>query len=171
MARQAQDSRKLDDIGSYLPRGERGSMSVRQVMVEKARHGVISIAPQSSVFEALSLMAEQNIGAVVVVREGEVIGVLSERDYARKVILIGKSSRETKVEEIMGTPVVTVTPETTVAECMAMMTGRFLRHLPVLEDGELVGLVSIGDVVKALLADQEDRLGRIEAYISGAYPT
>jgi len=171
MTRSQQDPVRLDDIGSYLPRGERGSMSVRQVLKEKIRQGVTTISPHSSVFDALSLMAEKNIGAIVVLREGEVVGVVSERDYARKVILIGKSSRETKVEEIMGTPVVTVSPEATVAECMALMTGRFLRHLPVVEEGELVGLVSIGDVVKTLLADQEDRLGRIEAYISGAYPT
>jgi CBS domain-containing protein len=102
--------------------------------------------------------------------QGAVVGVISERDYARKVILIGKSSRDTLVEEIMGTPVLTVTSGTTVAQCLALMTERYLRHLPVVDDGLLVGLVSIGDLVKALFADQQERLGRIEAYISGTYP-
>ena len=97
-------------------------------------------------------------------------GIFSERDYARKVILIGKTAHETRVEEIMGTPALTVAPGATVAECLAMMTDRRIRHLPVIADGVLVGLVSIGDLVKALLADQEERLGRIEAYISGTYP-
>ena len=160
----------LDDIGALLPKPGSGSMSVREVLVQKRQREVLSIGPKDTVFDALSRMAEKNVGALVVVEGGRVVGVVSERDYARKVILIGKSSRETAVEEIMGAPAVTVTTGTTVAECMALMTGRHLRHLPVLADDVLIGLVSIGDLVKTLLADQEARLGKIEAYISGSYP-
>jgi len=115
-------------------------------------------------------MAEKDVGALVVVDGENVIGVVSERDYARKVILIGKASRETAVEEIMGAPPVTVTTRTTVAECMALMTSRRIRHLPVVSEGVLIGLVSIGDLVKAMLEEMEARLGKIEAYISGTYP-
>ena len=161
---------KLDDIGGLLPRPGRVAAPVRQVLFRKASRETFTVGPRQSVYEVLSLMAEKNIGALVVVEGDRVVGVVSERDYARKVIQIGKSSRETEVEEIMGAPPVTVTSATTVGECLALMTGRFLRHLPVVEDGRLVGLVSIGDLVKALIADQEERLGRIEAYISGTYP-
>lgn len=163
-------TRELDDVGTYLPKHECGSRSVMAVLHEKARKGIITVGPAATVFDALCLMAENNIGALVVLEKGRVVGVISERDYARKVILIGKSSRETTVAQIMGTPAVTVSSAATVAECMALMTGRFIRHLPVVADGALVGLVSIGDLVKALLADQEERFGRIEAYISGTYP-
>ncbi|HWR98050.1 MAG TPA: CBS domain-containing protein [Candidatus Methanoperedens sp.] len=161
----------MDDIGTYLPKQESGSMPVREVLVAKRQREVLTIGPKDTVYAALSRMAAKNVGALVVVDGERVVGVVSERDYARKVILIGKASRETAVEEIMGTPAVTVSTGTTVAECMALMTSRHLRHLPVLVDGVLVGLVSIGDLVKALLADQQARLGKIEAYISGTYPT
>jgi CBS domain-containing protein len=164
------DARELDDIGAFLPKGGSGSTPVREVLLQKREREVLTIGPKSTVFEALSRMAEKNVGALVVVDGGRVVGVVSERDYARKVILIGKASRETAVEEIMGTPAVTVSTGTTVAECMALMTGRHLRHLPVVSDDVLIGVVSIGDLVKALLADQEARLGKIEAYISGSYP-
>jgi CBS domain-containing protein len=166
----AQQGGRLDDIGTYLPKNDSGSVLVREVLVEKPQREVYTIGPRDTVFEALSRMAEKNVGALVVIEGAKVVGVVSERDYARKVILIGKSSRETAVEEIMGTPPVTVATGATVAECMALMTSRHLRHLPVVSDGVLVGLVSIGDLVKALLADQEARLGRIQAYISGSYP-
>jgi len=161
---------RLDNIGELLPKPGRGAAPVRAVLQQKSRREVFTVGPQTSVLDALTLMAERNIGALVVLDGGRVAGVVSERDYARKVILIGKSSRETSVAEIMGSPAVTVTTATTVGECLALMTERFLRHLPVVDDGLLVGLVSIGDLVKALLADQEERLGRIEAYISGTYP-
>jgi CBS domain-containing protein len=160
----------MDNVGELLPRPGRGASPVRVVLQQKDRREVFTVGPRTPVFDALSLMAERNIGALVVVDGGRVAGVVSERDYARKVILIGKSSRETTVAEIMGTPALTVSTSTTVGECLTLMTQRFLRHLPVVDDGLLVGLVSIGDLVKALLADQEERLGRIEAYISGAYP-
>jgi CBS domain-containing protein len=157
-------------IGELVPKAGRGAVAVRTVLQRKTHRGVVTIGPKASVFDALRLMADHNVGAVIVLDEGKVLGVLSERDYARKVILIGKTSRETAVTEIMGTPAMTVPTSATVAECLALMTGRFLRHLPVVEDGRLVGLVSIGDLVKELIADQEERIGRIEAYISGTYP-
>ena len=160
----------FDNIGEILPKTSKGVTPIRVVLQQKASREVSTIGPKSSVYDALSLMAERNIGAVVVMEGGRVAGVISERDYARKVILIGKNSRETAVEEIMGTPPVTVSTSTTVGECLALMTERFLRHLPVVDEGLLVGMVSIGDLVKALLVDQEERLGRIEAYISGTYP-
>ena len=170
MAQQPRQEKGLDDIGTFLPKNDSGSMTVREVLLGKRQREVLTIGPKDSVYDALSRMAEKNVGALVVVDGGRVVGVVSERDYARKVILIGKASRETAVEEIMGAPPVTVSTGTTVAECMALMTGRCLRHLPVVADDVLIGLVSIGDLVKALLADQEARLGKIEAYISGAYP-
>lgn len=170
MGQLAQEGSRLDDIGTYLPKNDSGSMPVREVLVAKPQREVYTIGQKDTVFDALSRMAEKNVGALVVMDGARIVGVVSERDYARKVILIGKASRETAVEEIMGTPPVTVSTGTTVAECMALMTSRYLRHLPVVSDDVLVGLVSIGDLVKALLADQEARLGKIQAYISGSYP-
>ena len=130
MERTSSLTRELDDIGSYLPKAGCGSRPVAAVLHDKARAGVVTVGPEDTVYDALRLMAENNVGALVVVDKGRVAGVLSERDYARKVILIGKASRETAVEEIMGAPPVTVSPAATVAECMALMTGRFIRHLP-----------------------------------------
>ena len=170
MGQEKPSGERLDDIGSYLPKSKSGSTLVRLVLQKKAHRDVFTIGPKASVYDALRLMADRNIGALVVVDGERVLGVVSERDYARKVILAGKASREIVVEEIMGTPAVVVTPKATVAECMALMTSRFLRHLPVVEDGVLVGLVSIGDMVKSLFEEQEQRLGKIEAYISGSYP-
>jgi CBS domain-containing protein len=160
----------FDNIGEILPKTGKGVTPIRVVLQQKASREVSTVGPKTSVFDALTLMAGRNIGALVVMEAGRVAGVVSERDYARKVILIGKNSHETTVAEIMGTPPVTVTTSATVGECLALMTERFLRHLPVVDEGLLVGLVSIGDLVKALLVDQEERLGRIEAYISGTYP-
>lgn len=171
MEKTNQQGKRLDDIGEYLPKSASGSTLVRLVLQQKAHRDVFTISPKATVYEALSLMAAKNIGALVVADGGRVVGVISERDYARKVILIGKASRETAVEEIMGAPAVTVSPSTTVAACLALMTERYLRHLPVVEEGLLVGVVSIGDLVKSLFEDQQQRLGKIEAYISGAYPT
>jgi CBS domain-containing protein len=170
MGNTKQPGERLDNIGSILQKSTSGSTLVRMVLQRKAHRDVSTIGPKVSVYDALHLMATRNIGALIVLDGDRVTGVISERDYARKVILAGKASRETRVEEIMGTPVVTVTPATTVAECMALMTSRFLRHLPVVEEGSLVGLVSIGDIVKSLFEEQEQRIGKMEAYISGGYP-
>lgn len=161
----------LDNIGEYLPKTASGSTPVRVMLQRKRHRDVFTVGPKESVYEALRAMAERNVGALVVLENERVVGVVSERDYARKVILAGKASRETAVGEIMGAPAVTVTPGTTVAECMTLMTQRYIRHLPVVDEGVLVGVVSIGDVVKSLFAEQEQRLGKIEAYISGTYPT
>jgi CBS domain-containing protein len=170
MGQVGERDRQNGNVIGDLPKAGHGSAPVRTVLQQKARREVYAVGAKTSVFDALSLMAQHNIGALVVMDNGRVVGVISERDYARKVILIGKSSRETAVEEIMGTPVLTVTSGTSVADCLALMTERYLRHLPVVDEGLLVGLVSIGDLVKALFVDQQERLGRIEAYISGTYP-
>jgi CBS domain-containing protein/ketosteroid isomerase-like protein len=114
-----------------------------------------SVAPDTTVFEALQLMADKGIGAVVVKEDGRLVGVMSERDYARKVILKGKASRDIPVREIMTERVVTVYPDTLCTECMALMTEKHIRHLPVVETGKLVGLISIGDVVKAVISEQQ----------------
>jgi CBS domain-containing protein len=118
-------------------------------------HKVWSVKPDDTVYEALQLMADQGIGAVVVLDGDKLVGVMSERDYARKVILVGKASRETLVREIMTEKVITVFPNTSVDECMAIMTQRRIRHLPVMDQGKPVGLVSIGDVVKAIISEQQ----------------
>jgi CBS domain-containing protein len=114
-----------------------------------------SVAPDTTVFEALQLMADKGIGAVVVKEDGKLVGVMSERDYARKVILKGKASRDISVREIMTERVVTVYPDTLCTECMALMTEKRVRHLPVVETGKLVGLISIGDVIKAVISEQQ----------------
>lgn len=127
---------------------------------------VYAVAPATSVYEALQLMAEHNVGAVVVLDGDRLAGIMSERDYARKVILKDRTSRETRVEEIMTPDVVTVSPETTVTECMQLMTDRRVRHLPVVEGGVIVGLVSIGDVVRAVISQQEALIEQLERYIT-----
>ena len=140
--------------------------TVKQMLESKPR-GVVTIAPNASVFEALELMAERDIGAVVVVDDGYVVGILSERDYARKVILHNKSSRDITVDEIMTDRVLYVGPTHTVEECMALMTERRCRHLPVVENGRVIGLVSIGDLVKATIDEQEFTINQLKNYIAG----
>ncbi|HNS00939.1 MAG TPA: CBS domain-containing protein [Anaerolineae bacterium] len=143
-------------------------MTVSDLLREKGT-AVWAVRPDATVFEALELMAEKNIGAVLVLDDGRLVGIMSERDYARRVILMGKSSRETAVSEIMTARVLCVRVRQTVAECMALMTEKRVRHLPVLDDaGHLAGLVSIGDVVKAVIAQQEFTITNLERYITGA---
>ncbi len=139
---------------------------VRDILQDKGNQ-VWTIGPDQTVFDALNLMADKQIGALVVVDDQKVIGMLSERDYARKVILKGKTSRETPVREIMTSKVCYVSPDRTVDECMALMTDKNIRHLPVLENENLSGLVSIGDVVKSMISEREFIIERLEAYISG----
>ena len=139
---------------------------VRQLLAAKPNQ-IHTVAPDTSVFEALERMARHDIGALVVVQEGDVVGMFSERDYARKVILQGRASRETRVRDIMTSEVLTVEPSRTTGDCMQLMTDRRVRHLPVLEDGRLVGLVSIGDVVKAVMAEQVFMIEQLESYIRG----
>ncbi len=141
-------------------------ITVKEFLQTKG-HDVLSITPDATVYEALKIMADKNVGALVVLDGETVAGIMSERDYARKVILHGKSSREMQVREIMTTSVYYVRPEQTLQECMAQMTDKRVRHLPVLEDDRLVGIISIGDVVKTIIADQEFTIKLLETYITG----
>jgi CBS domain-containing protein len=131
-------------------------------------HQIHTIAPEASVFDALKLMADRNIGALLVVdRESRMVGILSERDYARKVVLHGHSSRETPVSAIMTGTVVSIPAETTIDECMGLMTVRHIRHLPVTEGGRPVGVVSIGDIGRAIIENQGFVIAQLERYITG----
>jgi CBS domain-containing protein len=138
--------------------------TVSQVLQSKAG-GVLSITPGASVFEALQQMAARNVGALLVMEDGRLRGILSERDYARKVILLGKSSHELAVRDIMSTQVLCVRPESTVDECLALMSGKRVRHLPVVSGGEVIGVLSIGDLVKAVIEEQRDTIRHLEGYI------
>ncbi|MBI4028656.1 MAG: CBS domain-containing protein [Verrucomicrobia bacterium] len=131
---------------------------------------VWSIAPEATVYEALQLMEDKNLGAVMVLKEGKVAGIFSERDYARKVILKGKSSKTTLVGELMTTEVLYVRPNDTIENCMALMTTKRARHLPVLENGQLVGIISIGDVVREIISHHEFTIRELERYIRGGQP-
>lgn len=138
--------------------------TVRQLLQSKGS-AVYSVTPEASVFDALRLMADKNIGALLVLSGGKLSGIMSERDYARKVILHGKSSHDMPVREIMSEKVVTVQPEQTVEDCMALMTGKRIRHLPVVNGDKVVGLLSIGDLVKEVIAEQEQTIKQLESYI------
>jgi CBS domain-containing protein len=129
---------------------------------------ILSIAPDASVYQAIELMAEKGVGALLVMERGELLGIVSERDYARKVILKGHSSKETPVSNIMSSPVVTVTRQHTVGECLRIITDRHFRHLVVTEAGKVVGVVSIGDLVNCIITEQEQTIRHLTAYISGA---
>ena len=140
--------------------------TVREILQDKGNQ-VWTIDPDKTVFDALTLMAAKEIGALVVVEDGSICGMVSERDYARKVILKGKFSRDTLVRDIMTSKVVYVSPENRIEECMALMTDKIVRHLPVMENDELTGIVSIGDVVKSVISDQEFIISQLESYIMG----
>src|SRR5262245_26398955 len=142
--------------------------AVRRIVSHKGSQ-VYSITPDSTVFEALEKLAEKDTGALVVMQGDDVVGMLSERDYARKVILIGRSSKETLVREIMTAPTVTVSPCATVDECMQLMTANRCRHLPVVEDGKVAGVVSIGDLVNWIITTQDFTIHQLEEYITGGY--
>jgi len=141
--------------------------TVKQLLDAKG-HNVWIVAPDASVYEALKLMADKDVGALLVLEAGKLVGIISERDYARKVILKGKLSKDTPVHEIMTTRLVYVRPEQTLQECMALMTDQHIRHLPVLAGAELVGLVSIGDLVKAIISEQEFLIQNLQDYIMGS---
>jgi CBS domain-containing protein len=128
---------------------------------------VWSIEPEEPVLQAIQTMADKRIGALPVLRDGELVGIVSERDYARKVILLGRSSADTPVWQIMSSPVTTVTPEEEVHRCMEIMTEQHIRHLPVIERGKLIGIISIGDLVKAVIDEQQQTIDHLERYIAG----
>jgi CBS domain-containing protein len=128
---------------------------------------VFGIAPDATVYDAISLMAERNVGAVIVLEDRSLVGIVSERDYARKIILLDRSSRETPVSDIMTSRVETVSPSDSIDRCMELMTDGRFRHLPVVDDGVVVGVVSIGDVVKAVIERQQALIGDLERYITG----
>ncbi|WP_423195236.1 MULTISPECIES: CBS domain-containing protein [unclassified Cupriavidus] len=141
--------------------------TARQVLESKPSQAIFSIPPAATVYAALQLMAEKGIGALLVMEHGKILGILSERDYARKVILMQRTSRETLVREIMTTAVIYVRAEQSTDDCMALMTRHRLRHLPVMEGDDLIGMLSIGDLVKDIISEQKFIIEQLEHYISG----
>jgi CBS domain-containing protein len=140
-------------------------MKTVQQLLESKRHRLVSVSPETTVLDALKLMAEKEIGAVLVIEGERLAGIFSERDYARKVVLHGKSSKDTPVREIMTDEVVCVRPEQTIEDCMGLMTDKRVRHLPVIDSKNVVGVISIGDVVKEMLSEQEFVIKQLESYI------
>ena len=143
--------------------------SVRLVLKQKGQD-IWYVSPDACVYDAIEIMAEKYVGALLVVSDGNLVGVVSERDYARKVILKGKSSRQTQVKEIMTSPAIFVTPEHTVEDSMRIMTDKHIRHLPVVEDGKILGVVSIGDLVKWMISAQQQTISQLHSYITSSYP-
>jgi CBS domain-containing protein len=138
--------------------------TVRQLLEAKGRQ-IYSVSPDTIIYDALKLMAEHRIGALLVLEDGHLAGIFSERDYAREVVLKGKTSRTTPVKEVMSTTVITVDPDHTVEDCMNLMSGKRIRHLPVMEGGKVIGILSIGDLVKETIAYQEFLIQQLESYI------
>ena len=136
-------------------------------ILRKKTGGILSIAPSDSVYHAIEIMAEKGVGALLVMEGDALVGILSERDYARKVVLKGHTSKETKVAEIMSSPVISVSPKHTVGDCLRIITDSHIRHLPVTEDGAVVGVLSIGDLVNFVITEQQETIRHLKAYISG----
>lgn len=141
--------------------------SVAQILKSKPEQAVLTIAPDATVYDAIKLMGEKNVGALLVTEHDKIVGIFTERDYARKIALRGHSSRDTPVRDIMSSPVMYVSPSQTNEECMALMTDNRLRHLPVLDQGRLIGVISIGDLVKDVISEQKFIIEQLEHYISG----
>ncbi len=142
-------------------------MRTVQQLIDEKGHDILSIGPDDSVFDAIQKMAKANIGALMVIEDDRPVGIFTERDYARNVILQGKSSPTTPVRDIMTTRVIYARPEQAVEECMAVMTEKHIRHLPVLRDEKLIGMISIGDLVKSIIADQKYTIEQLEHFIHG----
>ncbi len=137
-------------------------------LLESKGKDIWSIAPHATVFEALQIMAEKNVGVLLVIDDGEVVGIFSERDYARKVILKGKSSKDISVGDLMTKEVFYIKSQNTLQECMALMTAKHIRHIPVFENNQLIGVVTLGDVVKQIISDQEFTIRELGKYITGS---
>jgi len=142
-------------------------MSTVQQLLDEKGSAVSSIGPEATVFDAIKQMADENIGSLVVMEHGKLVGIITERHYARNVVLKGKSSPKTPVREIMSTRVICARPEQTVEECMAVMTERGVRHLPILEQKQVIGVLSIGDLVKSIIGEQKFTIEQLEHYIQG----
>lgn len=144
-------------------------MNTVRELLKRKDNNVWSVTPKAMVLEALELMAEKNIGALLVLDQGKLVGIFSERDYARKVRLKGRSSTDTPIDELMTREIVSVSPDEKIKECMELMTTRRIRHLPVFENERLVGVITIGDLVKRIITDQEVAIRELENYITGSY--
>ena len=142
-------------------------MKLIKHLLDRKGRDIISVKPETSVLDAIRLMAEKGIGSLVVMEDQELLGIMSERDYARKVIIKGRSSESTAVSEIMTANVITISSSETVNDCMSVMTEKKIRHLPVVEDNAVIGMISIGDLVKAIISDQQEEIEQLEHYISG----
>ena len=140
--------------------------NVGKILKAKTK-SIVTILPNNTVYEALEVMVMQNIGAILVTDEGKLVGIFTERDYARKVILLGKTSKDTLVKEVMTDHLITISPENTLEDCMQLMTNKFIRHLPVIDNGNLAGIISIGDVVKYIIDEQKFIIENLEHYIKG----
>lgn len=130
---------------------------------------IISISPKATVYESLELMSEKDVGALVVIENKKVVGIISERDYARKIVLLGKTSKQTKVKEVMSPHLISVSPDTSVEDAMVLMTGKHVRHLPVFDKNKIVGVISIGDVLKSVISNKDFLINQLSDYIAGKY--
>lgn len=139
---------------------------IKHLLAKKSK-AIWSIGPDEPVLQAIQVMSEKSIGALPVMQDEQLLGILSERDYARKVILLGRSSADTPVSQIMTSAVITVTPQDTVHDCMEIMTNKRIRHLPVVDKGKVIGIISIGDLVKAVIEEQQETIVQLERYIAG----
>ncbi|TAF94290.1 MAG: CBS domain-containing protein [Cytophagia bacterium] len=142
-------------------------MTIKTILNKKTRNAIFSIGSSATVYEALVLMADKNIGAVLVIDDGQLVGIFSERDYARKGILKGRTSQETHIHEVMTAKLLTVAPEQKIEDAMVIMSEKHIRHLPVIDGTELIGIISINDLVTAIISDQKNRIASLESYISG----